>query len=50
MASEGRGVAASALEGAKDFYQVKETLTKLFEISTIWINWVVCNLARTFFI
>ena len=26
MASEGRGVAASALEGAQDLYQIKEIL------------------------
>ena len=38
MASEGRGVAASALEGAQDLYQVEETLKKLFEFSTVWAD------------
>ena len=50
MASEGRGVAASALEGAQDLYQVEETLKKLFEFSTVWAAqtnpfWVVLKLS-----
>jgi hypothetical protein len=33
MASEGRGVAASALEGVQDLYQEEETLKKLCQFS-----------------
>ena len=49
MASEGRGVAASALEGAQDLYQVELTLKKLCEFSTVWADWAVLGSTKNFY-